>query len=1202
MLFSHSQASNLFIKEEPNPVDDEVVDSAADGKVPHDSSVGVIAASDIEVKIQEVDKTPWCLKAGKNAAYDKPLTSKMRHRYNLMLHAIRTNGFISDSVKLFHMLLTEEQNRGFKDRMCKKTYYRLLSRMCYKKQVRLWEIVLKYKTKFRPLMFVSDKSLDIDYPPIWARIEQAKKKFLLSLNMENVNRATVRDASAKENRPSTSQLLADHLKLSKKPLSASKRPLNYGNTPKFVRMRTLHEILFYLVYEQDQHSEIIPADEAIEQWKQSEMQFIDWDNLNANEWTRIYSPNIGWKMFVQPLHKYHSYGHGWFLFNDLLYRLPLSIFVKICNINYEIPGLDEVLAHPIRKHFLVNSVPYEVQQALLNTRKYISSIDELLKRMCCMGLSQVGQHRFVAREQIYYYLNRNASLLNTISSAPGYWRISNRQYPVVHYTFESPDDITHYWDDLYKICTNTKLNRKSLLVNEPPVETHWYRNEKLLECLNEVTDEVAKSKDIGLLPGDHLGAAGLDSSFFAHLLRNWSFKATKYKVKKASMLVTGSRKGVPIRYNRLVRVVRDPTVRHASSEVKVSMVPLSSLSRRRRRITTRKTIKSVRNRVNLYDDVDREALRRMSKLRVDWNAEEDNFLLLCRVAKLYLGMCMKRPLIVPSVLRDLMQWNCKSLNKTSQACKRRITYILKKPSVVQSMVSCLEEVKQNPLIRRRFGPKFATRLQKLYQDEEQFNLAIMIHYVDLVYMLSKQYCNLTNSLDLVQIQLPPTIEEFYQMYNEKVEEYELNVSHFDSQSTLDDITTASIMTLIHSTMCCSRDKTSWSIQLYEIYKDYPERLLAHAMKKVRSEQLISVNKLGEACHIGKVENRNLPLSAKPYHLSITYQHQMYTKISYDIFDQSFAKLVDIIDTVQGRRYQMDTLTGIACFLLTELLHMGAIEDHIDIPKQILILDPAKQTADNNSERIYARFQEIFNYIPKFDLVDVDASAMPKGGEARPGTSTTDDANNAANVTNSTLTKLSEQNFHFFCIVNNFGQTKTVNRLILNEDDKCPMNCVLKQKNPLGFIMKSLLTNRDVWRRLTIDLQSKDDMPEVVEIGDTNILIIYHHLLGDDRPIDDHADDFKRVLDVVEEILDEEQKQEDDGSLFANEIVFNNKADIKKRWVGEMINEKIHKFHDFLFVNSCKLSLSANEEQAKVAQDLLETSVSTREKLLHQITS
>lgn len=1178
-----------------HPEDDDVDLKLAsiDNRARHNSNLGIIHADDIDMKIDELPKSPYCMKTGKKVQYNKPLTSKMRNRYNLILRTIRANGFVSDCVKLFHMLLTEEHDRGLKDRMCKKTFYRLLSRMCVKKQVRLWEIILKYKTKFRQLLIITDRNIGIEYAPIKNRIEQVKKKFLLSLNMEYINKNQAREKRNDGNNSSSTMTISAANKIIKRPLSMIKRQLNYGNTPKFVRMRTLHEILYYIVYAQNVDAPPIPKEMAIEQWKQSELHFIDWDSLLSEELSPIYSNEIGWKMFVQPIMAYHGYGNGWFLLSDLIYRLPLSVFVKICNINYEIPGLDEMLSHPIKKHYLVNNVPYEIQQSLFNTRKYISSIDDLLKRMCCMGLLQVGPHRFLTREQIYYFLNRQASLLNTITSAPGYWRISDNEYPIVSYSFQSQDGIAHYWDDLYKICTNTKLNRKSLLVNEPPVDVHWYRNEQLLACLREVSNDEAIAKDCGELPGDHLGAAGLDSSFFAHLLRNWSFKATKYKIKKSTIL-PNTRKGVPIRYNRLVRVVRDPTVRNNSGEKKISIVPLNSLSRRRRRATSRKTVKTARNRVTVYDDVDREALRRMSKLRVDWNSEEDNFLLLCRVAKLYLGMCVKRPLIVPSVLRDLMQWNCKSMNKTSQACKRRITYILKKPSVVQSMISCLEEVKQNPSVKRRFGPRFAARLQKLYHDEEQFTLAIVIHYVDLVYMLSKQYYNLTNSSDLAPFHLPETLNDFYRIYTEKTDDYQIDTVHFDNPQNQDDIKITTIVTLIHSTMCCSMDKTSWSIQLYEIYKDYPERLLSMAMKKVRSEQLISVNKLGEACHIGKIENRNLPLSAKPYHLSITYQHQMYTKISYDIFDDAFGKLKNIVDSIKTQRFQLNLLNGIACFILTELLHMNAIENHIDIPKQVLILDPAKQTADNSSERIYARFQEIFNYIPKFDLVDVDAVEQvilqPQAVVQIEETTTT-----------STLTKLSEQNFHFFCIVNCYGQTKTVNRLVLNEDEKCPLNCVLKQKNPIATIMKTLLTNRDVWRRLTCDGHSLEIMPEVVEIGDTNILAIYHHLLGDDKATE-NAKDFKRVLEVVEDILDEEQKQEDDGSLFASEIVFNNKSDIKKRWVGEMINEKIHKFHDFLFVNSCKLSLSANSGQSSRAERLLETSIKKRDEILQRITA
>ena len=37
-----------------------------------------------------------------------------------------------------------------------------------------------------------------------------------------------------------------------------------------------------------------------------------------------------------------------------------------------------------------------------------------------------------------------------------------------------------------------------------------------------------------------------------------------------------------------------------------------------------------------YDEKDRSALRLMRKLRVDWSAQEDSFLLLCKVAGAYL--------------------------------------------------------------------------------------------------------------------------------------------------------------------------------------------------------------------------------------------------------------------------------------------------------------------------------------------------------------------------------------------------------------------------------------------------------------------------------------------------------------------------------------------------------------------------------------
>ena len=58
-------------------------------------------------------------------------------------------------------------------------------------------------------------------------------------------------------------------------------------------------------------------------------------------------------------------------------RLPLSVFVKLINITLEIPGLLEYLNHPVRRNYLIRSLPHSIRNKLLNQRKYIFAVHEV---------------------------------------------------------------------------------------------------------------------------------------------------------------------------------------------------------------------------------------------------------------------------------------------------------------------------------------------------------------------------------------------------------------------------------------------------------------------------------------------------------------------------------------------------------------------------------------------------------------------------------------------------------------------------------------------------------------------------------------------------------------------------------------------------------------------------------------------------------
>lgn len=1154
---------------------------------------------DIIVKVTEINETNHGIPK-KRLLKENKLTDKNKERIIFLAREVQSKVLFDDPSKLLNALKQHESACGLTDVMCRKTFFRILTFMCQKGQLRMWRIEFQYKSKHRSLTYVSNKTVDSNFSLMQSCIDQAKSRFQLNIYEEECRKENKKARlNAAESTPATDDADVKNDQLQK--LNKNTNPsFNYGITPKFIRLRTLHKFIFYLARDH-KATELIDQSGIIAKLKENSPQYFD----DIDELPMIWNSEIDWRMFVPPLFKHNGFNEGWCLLSDCIFRMPLSVFVKVVNIGYEIKGLDEFISHPIKKHFLVKDIPIRLQQMLFARRKYVFSLDDLLRRLICIGLVQAGPHRSM-KDQAFYYVNRFASLIDTSNSLPGTYYVSEQDYTELVYEFSTLQDVCTYWDDMYRICMSTKLHRRPTHADQTPADK--VIPYKFTPYLKAIQPRQAKERDRGELPGDHRGAAGLDSYFFAHLERNWAFNSIKCRPK--APLKIKSETSPPTRYQRLVRMTRDVNLKkHESRTAPIPLHKLKSAAIRRRIPIVRKkqaTVPKKKRNRNNYDDIDRMALQHMNKLRVDWNPQEDNFLLLCKVAQMYLNPSNR--LSMPAqIVRDLIHWHCKSLNKTSYACRRRINYIVRKlpnsNQINNSIVMCLNEIKANKSIEKRFGQDFIRNLRKVYPDENEFNRAFKIHFIDLVHTLSCQFYNLTNSFESNTLILPKTIQEFNARYCERNDSvYDSNTIRYDAPKSVDDVKIAQIVTLIHSTVCCAYDKTSWSIQLYEIYKDFPERMLSTAMRKVRSDQLISQNKLNST---HKVHNRCLPLSSSAFHLSATYQQQMTTKISYDIFDDAYENIKNILEDVNDRKWShiLNLSNSAVCFFISELAQQKRYAINIEIPKRILLLDPNKRLSDESFDGIYDRFSEIFNYIPKVDLTGTDDSTFDDFFSKLPNS---EDKSSAANETKNIVKKLENlpvETLHFFCIVDNFGVTKSRAQIALTEDGKCPFDCIRNLENPLENIMDKLVAKREIWYRLNIEAFEFEPLPAVVTIDESNIVAVYNFLVlkganASDEQRTTILDLFKQVSDIADELLLENDNEFIDEDFGAE---YDLRSDVKKRlYDGAQINDKIHKFHDFLCVNTCKLSIMpAKDANDNNALDL-NTLSKKREEMLAKI--
>lgn len=62
--------------------------------------------------------------------------------------------------------------------------------------------------------------------------------------------------------------------------------------------------------------------------------------------------------------------------------------------------------------------------------------------------------------QVFICLRRNASIIDTTSSEPHYWLVTeseDKPFETRRYTFNTSDDVENYWFDLMCVCLNTPL-------------------------------------------------------------------------------------------------------------------------------------------------------------------------------------------------------------------------------------------------------------------------------------------------------------------------------------------------------------------------------------------------------------------------------------------------------------------------------------------------------------------------------------------------------------------------------------------------------------------------------------------------------------------------------------------------------------------------------------------------------------------------
>ncbi|XP_023471845.2 general transcription factor 3C polypeptide 1 [Equus przewalskii] len=801
-----------------------------------------------------------------------------------------------------------------------------------------------------------------------------------------------------------------------------------GFLPKMPRLRMVHRFLWYLIYghpasktveklglsserrtgkqepsrmgaqsssrsDLEASSEAPPKDNQDGASREAEVEL-------ATE--TVYVDEASWTRYIPPIPVHRDFGFGWALVSDILLCLPLSIFVQIVQVSYKVDNLEEFLNDPLRKHTLIRFLPRPVRQQLLYKRRYIFSVVENFQKLCYMGLLQFGPtEKFQDKDQVFIFLKKNAVIVDTTICDPHYnLAHSSRPFEKRLYVLNSMQDVENYWFDLQCVCLNTPLGvvryprvRKNSpdqgsdeegslqKEQESAIDKHTLERKG---AMMEYTTGSREVVDEGVIPGDGLGAAGLDSSFYGHLKRNWIW--TSYIINNAKRENSTSENGLTVRLQTFLSkrplplgaggngrlnfwgearagfelcsdraeqfvVDREPTldrnrrVRGGRSQKRKRLKKDPGKKNKKKKKEELPEEKS--KKLRYHDEADQSALQRMTRLRVTWSMQEDGLLILCRIASNILNTKVKGPFVPWQVVRDILHSTFEeSLDKTSHSVGRRSRYIVKNPQGYLNYKVCLAEVYQDKALVGEFMNRKCD-----YEDPK----VCASEFKEFVEKLKEKF---SSALRNPNLEIPDTLQELFARYRVlAIGDEKDQLSKEDELNSVDDIHFLVLQNLIQSTLALSDSqmKSCQSFQTFRLYQEYKDQILVKAFMEYQKRSLVNRRRVNHM--LGPKKNRAVPFVPMSYQLSQTYYRIFTWRFPSTVCTESFQFFSKI--RAAGKLDQPDNFSfkdqdnndstsdlvafsldgpGGHCVAALTLFSLGLVSVDVRIPEQIVVVD------------------------------------------------------------------------------------------------------------------------------------------------------------------------------------------------------------------------------------------------------------------------
>ncbi|VDM36755.1 unnamed protein product [Toxocara canis] len=546
--------------------------------------------------------------------------------------------------------------------------------------------------------------------------------------------------------------------------------INYGHQSKMIKCYILHQLVYHFVYGLPEGTkptiyERFPPSKPMACWE---------DNKSIDD-CPVYVDDESPFRFVPPVPQFQGLPRGWFILQDLVNALPLSILALTVRMKRRCETVEELLRDPLKRHMLVLDLPQEVRLHLLHDKRALRQIEHLLLTMCGLGLLRVAPNpdakRYPMAGAQFFFVMHGGVLRDTSTSDRGYACVTPPidQYKLYDYSFDSLQDIRLYWHHFRAIVQSTPL---AFRLGVPAEDTNPARIKKYAMGVTDKTDMIKCFDDVSvradpLSPQD--GCAGFDSALFVHLRRHWDVNPRpsdmvswfmvdwRRSAEMAKPVVDARVERLQKTWNSYIKslmpsdidlwkknkVDDESVVRHCHGSLAVESKKIRT---RNVRIERKKMASAKRSKKRPMDSVDLISEQRRIHMRSRFSAKERDMvrigrlLVLIRAVGFFLNP-VYRFWLDPTVLRDVMhEYVPESRTKTVQSLMAAGVREMVRPNKItylQRIVRNLTSFKEMRVLRSQLATQpLSDPLAKRQFFIKAFNMATRLLFMETTNMPS----------------------------------------------------------------------------------------------------------------------------------------------------------------------------------------------------------------------------------------------------------------------------------------------------------------------------------------------------------------------------------------------------------------------------------------------------------------------------------